>query len=179
MPNTCEIPIRALLSCFFIILREVDLENVSPNVRWNVRGVCLQIDNQGEIAWWILQEFVTPNSNAIILKKNIFFSIFCSIYGIYIKFQTFWKKKMIVIANVFSKLETVNVFLSPVSKNRRFGICFDSQHVKVSQILAKSPWQRYYHVFYSYWEKLILKMCPVLLSQILTIFLDTLTACSI
>ena len=25
---------------FFIILREVDLENISPSVRWNLRGVC-------------------------------------------------------------------------------------------------------------------------------------------
>ena len=25
---------------FFIILSEVDLENVSPSVRWNLRGVC-------------------------------------------------------------------------------------------------------------------------------------------
>ena len=25
---------------FFIILREVDLENVSPSVRWNLKGVC-------------------------------------------------------------------------------------------------------------------------------------------
>ena len=25
---------------FFIILRDFDLENVSPSVRWNVRGVC-------------------------------------------------------------------------------------------------------------------------------------------
>ena len=25
---------------FFIIIREVDLENVSPGVRWNLRDVC-------------------------------------------------------------------------------------------------------------------------------------------
>ena len=29
----CEISMRPLLSCFFIILREVVLENVSPSVR--------------------------------------------------------------------------------------------------------------------------------------------------
>ena len=28
---------------FFIILREVDLENVSPSVKWNLRGFCLHI----------------------------------------------------------------------------------------------------------------------------------------
>ena len=31
--NTSKISMRALVSCFFIILREVDLENVSPSVR--------------------------------------------------------------------------------------------------------------------------------------------------
>ena len=31
---------ESVLSRFFIILSEVDLENVSPSVRWNVRGVC-------------------------------------------------------------------------------------------------------------------------------------------
>ena len=29
LPKSCEISMRALLSCFFVILREVDLENVS------------------------------------------------------------------------------------------------------------------------------------------------------
>ena len=32
-------PDGALIT-FFIILSEVDLENVSPSVRWNLRGVC-------------------------------------------------------------------------------------------------------------------------------------------
>ena len=31
--NTSQISMREHLSCFFIILREVDLENVSPSVR--------------------------------------------------------------------------------------------------------------------------------------------------
>ena len=30
----------ALLSFVFVILREVDLENVSPSVRLNLKGVC-------------------------------------------------------------------------------------------------------------------------------------------
>ena len=33
VPNICEISMRAILSCFFIILREIDLENVSFTVR--------------------------------------------------------------------------------------------------------------------------------------------------
>ena len=34
------ISMRVLLSCFFIILMDVDLENFSPSVRLNLRGVC-------------------------------------------------------------------------------------------------------------------------------------------
>ena len=30
--NSCEISVRALLSCFFIILEEFGLQNVSPSV---------------------------------------------------------------------------------------------------------------------------------------------------
>ena len=90
-----------------------------------------------------------------------------------------FEKNMMVIPNVFLKLETVKVFFRPLYKKCRFGTCFDSQHVKVSQILAKSPWERFYHVFSSYWEKLIWKWSLVLWSQILRIFLNTSTACSI
>ena len=37
--NTCEMSMRVLLSCFFINLTDVDLENTSASVKWNLRGV--------------------------------------------------------------------------------------------------------------------------------------------
>ena len=49
------------------------------------------------------------------------------------------KKRMIVIANIFPKLGTVKILLSPLSKKRRFSTRFDSQHVEASQTVAKSP----------------------------------------
>ena len=49
------------------------------------------------------------------------------------------KKGMIVIGNAFLKLQTVKILVRPLSKKRRFRTRFDSQHVKASQILAKSP----------------------------------------
>ena len=49
------------------------------------------------------------------------------------------KKKIIVIANVFHKLQTLKNLVRPFSKKRRYRTRFDNQHVKVSQILAKSP----------------------------------------
>ena len=42
------------------------------------------------------------------------------------------KKRMIVVDNVFPKLQTVKIFLRPLSKKRCYRSRFDSQHVKVS-----------------------------------------------
>ena len=85
-PNTCKILLTAHLSCFSIILREIDLENISRSFRWNLRGVSWHNDSWWQISCSRLQEFATPNSNAIIWKTKNFISIPCSISGIYIKF---------------------------------------------------------------------------------------------
>ena len=49
------------------------------------------------------------------------------------------KKKMIVIANAFPKLDTAKMLLTPLSKKPRFRTRINIQHVKPSQTLAKSP----------------------------------------
>ena len=54
---------------------------------------------------------------------------------------------MIAIANVFPILQTVEIFVRAISKNRRFRKRFDSEHVKVSQIPEKSPSGHFYHLF--------------------------------
>ena len=58
------------------------------------------------------------------------------------------KKNMIVIANVFPKLKTVKIFVRKLSEEHRFRTGLGSQHVKASQMLAKFPWERFYHVFF-------------------------------
>ena len=80
-----------------------------------------------------------------------------------------------VIANVFPKLQTVKNFVRPFCKKCRLGTRFDSQHVKVCRILAKCPLEHFYHLFSSFWGKLILKKSPVVLGKILGVFLNTLT----
>ena len=90
--KTCEISMRALLSCFFLIPREVSLQNVSPSVRWNLRVVCEHMNIWWQVSRSRLWEFATPNSNAIIWKTINIFWIFYSISWIYIKFQGFSKK---------------------------------------------------------------------------------------
>ena len=77
-----------------------------------------------------------------------------------------FRKSMMVIANVFPKLPIVKKFVRPFCKNRCLGTRFENQHVKQSQILAKSPWERLYNVFSSFWGKLIWRMSPVVLGKI-------------
>ena len=49
------------------------------------------------------------------------------------------KKPMMVIVNVFSNVQTVKSFVTPLYKKRCFRTRLDSRHVQVSRILAKSP----------------------------------------
>ena len=84
-------------------------------------------------------------------------------------------KNMIVMDNVFPKLQTVKNFVRPLCKKRHFRTRFDSQHVKVTRILAKYPWEHFYHVFSSFRGKLIWKMSPLVLGEILGVFVKTLT----
>ena len=53
-------------------------------------------------------------------------------------FKLLKKNKMMVIGNVFPKLQTVKNFVRPFCKKRRFGTWPSSQDVKVCQALAKS-----------------------------------------
>ena len=48
------------------------------------------------------------------------------------------KKKMILIATLFRKLQTVKEFVRPLFKKHPFRNPFDSQHIKGSQTLVKS-----------------------------------------
>ena len=86
------------------------------------------------------------------------------------------KENMIAIANAFPKLQTVKHLVRPLSKKCFFRTRFDSKHVKASQILPKSPWERFYHVFSPLSEKLISKMPPLMLGETLGVFFNTFTA---
>ena len=84
-----------------------------------------------------------------------------------------FKKRMIVIANVFPKIETVKILVRPLSKDCRCRTRFDSQHVKLSQILSESPWERFCHVFSSFLGNFICKMFPLVLGEVLVFFFLT------
>ena len=82
---------------------------------------------------------------------------------------------MKVISNVFPKLQTEKNFDRPPCEKGRFRTRFDSQHAKLSRILAKFPWDHFYHVFSFFWENLISKMSPLVLGKIFGVFFNTLT----
>ena len=83
---------------------------------------------------------------------------------------------MIVIANLFLKLQTVKELVRPRSKKGRFRRTFDSQHVKGSKECMKSAWKNFYHIFSSLCEKLIWKIYPLVICEILGMSGETLTA---
>ena len=56
---------------------------------------------------------------------------------------------MIVIATMLWKLQAVKNLVRPLSKKQCFRTPFDSQHVKHSQILIKSTYEHFHHIFAS------------------------------
>ena len=83
---------------------------------------------------------------------------------------------MIVIANVFSRLQTVKDLVEPLSKVRRFRTSIGSQDVKWSQTFVKSAWVHFYHIFWLLLGKMTWKICPLWNLEILMVFVNPLTA---
>ena len=56
-------------------------------------------------------------------------------------------KKLILIATLFRKLQTVKDLVRPLFKKHRFRTPLDSQHVKGSQTFVKSAREHFHHIF--------------------------------
>ena len=82
------------------------------------------------------------------------------------------KKKMIVTAFAFPKLQTVKHLLRPLSKKRPFRTPFESQHVKGSRTLVKSVWQHLYQILSKLWGKLKHKTSPLVICEISGVFVN-------
>ena len=72
-------------------------------------------------------------------EKHKSFSEFWFHFWILHQILNILKEKMIVIANVFPKLQTLKIFVRKLSEEHRFRTHFYTEHVKACQILAKSP----------------------------------------
>ena len=63
-----------------------------------------------------------------------------------------------------------------MSKKPRFRTLFNSQHAKGSQTLLKSAREHFYYISVTLLEKWSWKMSPLVISEILGLFVNTLTA---
>ena len=85
-----------------------------------------------------LENLLSPTQLQLSFKlktfSNFFFCYFLNLHQI----LNILKKKMIVIATLFRKLQTVKDLVRPLFKKHRFRNSFDNQHVKESQSLVKS-----------------------------------------
>ena len=86
------------------------------------------------------------------------------------------KKEMIVIANVFPKLQTVNILVRPLSKKRRFSRCLAIENVKASLKTCEISMRALVSCFSSFPGKLICKMSPLVWGEILGVSVNTSTA---
>ena len=76
------------------------------------------------------------------------------------RISNIFRKKKIVIGNVFPKLATVQGLVTPLTIRRGLKSSFDRQYVKRFQTLVKSSWEHFYHIFSSLWGEIIWKTSP-------------------
>ena len=79
-----------------------------------------------------------PIKMQLSVKRKILLTFLFHFWNLH-QILNFLKKRMIVTANLYPKLQSLKILVRPFSKKRRFRTRFHGQHVKVSQILAKSP----------------------------------------
>ena len=140
--------------CFYQVFSSIWgnlIREIFPLGLVEAKGRLLTRERQWQVSCSILREFATPNSNTFIWKTENFFVNFLFHFWNLHQILKILKKKMMVLFNVFSKLQTVKNFVTPICKKRRFGTRWESRHVKVPRQLAKSPWECFYNGFSSIW----------------------------
>ena len=108
-------------------------------------------------------------------NKTHFLGFFFHLWNLH-QILNIFKKKKIVIANVFPKLATAQRLVTPLTIQRRLKTFFDSQHVKRFQTLVKTSWEHFYHIFSSLWGEIIWKTSPWLKFEMIGLFVNTWTA---
>ena len=108
-------------------------------------------------------------------NENHFLSFLCRLSNLH-QILNIIKKKMVVRANVFRKLQNVKDLFRLLTKKRFFTTYFDSQHVKLSQILVKSSWEHFYHISPSLWGEMIRETFPLLKFEMIGVFVKISTA---
>ena len=136
--NTCEISMRALLSCFSSFSGML-ISKISPIVTREILVVFVNaLTANGKYPVKDCENLALPIQTQL-SKKRKTFSHFVFPFLEYTSNFNHFEKRMIVIGNVFPKLQTGKSSVRTLSKKCRFRTRIESQHVKASQVLAKSP----------------------------------------
>ena len=134
------------------------------------------MDCRLQVSFSGLWEFAVRYSNPVILKTKKHFLGFLFHWWNLHHISNIFKKKKIVIANVFPKLSTVQGLFTPLTIQRRLKTSFYSQQVKRFQTLVKSSWEHLCHIFWSLWGEKIWKISTWLNFHIVGVFANTWTA---
>ena len=102
-------------------------------------------------------------------KKHFLKFLFC-LWNLHQIFNIF-KQKIIVIANLFPRLQTAKAWVDHHKK----GHFRTSIGIQESQTLVKSVSEHFYHIFWSLCVEMICKISTLLNFEILGVFVDTLT----
>ena len=111
----------------------------------------------------------------IYLRNKNFFSIFLSIFEIYIKFELFEKKDE-PHTWCISEIGDSEKRVRWLSRKFRFRWRFDKEHSQRAQPLLKFERKHLYHIFWSLWRKLSWKNVLFVICKTVRLFINILTA---
>ena len=134
-----------------------------------------------------------PMTSILFLIDNIYCILFICNYlknnKLFLNFYLyFWnldqilqilKKKMTLVANVFSKLRTSRNPVRQMSKKYRFRVTLEKEHFKWVQTMLKSERRHVYQIYWSLWSQLSLKKLLLLISNIIGQFVKASCSCAI
>ena len=98
------------------------------------------------------ENLMQPIQMQLLQKQEAFSELFATFSKSRLKFRTFSKKKMTLIANVVPKLRIPKNVVREMCKNGCFTVPFNKQHGKHAQTLLKSERWRLYHIHWWLWR---------------------------
>ena len=123
---------------------------MSPLVLGEIVGVFVNtLTSDGKYPVQGCENLELPIQTQLYEKQKPFSNFLFELWILY-QILNILKEKMIVIANVFPKLQTLKIFVRKLSQEHRFRTRFGSKHEKASHLLSKSPTEWFYHVLLSF-----------------------------
>ena len=123
---------------------------MSPLVLGEIVGVFVNtLTSDGKYPVQGCENLELPIQTQLSEKQKRFSNFLFELWILY-QILNILKEKMIVIANVFPKLQTLKIFVRKLSQEHRFRTGFGSKHEKASHLLSKSPTEWFYHVLLSF-----------------------------